>query len=68
MANAIPEGYVEATWTGPYQAQILQHDGTLVDATPGDTTCIVPAGEAKASDHWRPVKADKPTLTEKAGS
>jgi hypothetical protein len=68
MSARIPEGYVEATWTGPYQAQILQHDGVLVDATPDETVCVVPAGEAKASDHWKPLPTERPAKTEKAGS
>lgn len=67
-ATATPEGYIEATWTGPYAAQIHQHDGTVIDATPGETTCVITAGEAKQSDHWRPVRQPAPEKTQKGDS
>jgi hypothetical protein len=65
MSARLPDGYVEATWVGPYPAQILQHDGVLVDATPGETVCVVTAGEAKSSDHWKPVRPEPPAKTAK---
>jgi len=55
MPERIPEGYVEAVWVGPY-------DGTLEDGTPlisGETSVVVPAGEAEASDYWQPRSGRK---------
>jgi hypothetical protein len=44
---------VEALWVAPFEAQLA--DGTVL--VPNETTARVPEGEAKASDHWKPVGA-----------
>lgn len=47
---------VKARWVAGFTAE-LPDKTTLV---PGVTVADIPADEAKNSDHWQPVKADKP--------
>lgn len=46
---------VKARWVAPYEAFLP--DRTLL--VPGETVAEIPETEAKASDHWEPVRKGK---------
>lgn len=55
MAN----GKIKARWVGP--GEVSLPDGTHL--VPGETVYEISEGEARESDNWQPVVAEKPKPT-----
>lgn len=43
----------KATWIGPPDHFLHNEDGSRVALIPGETVCVIGAGEAAQSDHWQ---------------
>lgn len=64
MSTTNSNGTVRALWVGPYGYRLV--DGTVLETNV--TVADIPAGEAQASDYWKPEpEAPAKTKTAKEG-